>query len=483
MGIVGVHNGLRFELKWSTPYPSGTAAEATRGQLALWFGRNIVWGEERAPGSAHGVPWTWIDLLEHLAHRWTALVWEEIDPLGLGLPPWRLRAAGDERWQSMLDAETKEREQRALLRYEDSHDFAAALAGTAVPSAWVWREGLRLGLSAGRSTIWRPVPEVVSTLGALGDEIAARIEAIRDERAVIAKEAWARRAELDPERLVAVATSLPVSTIREISWTRPVVEAWGIREDEDTPSDLMVAARMLSPQAPTSLLAQVLDWIQERRRRATPDLDAMADEAASLVRQGGAQRPFVVGLHLANWLRSIPGVVSSDDRVDPEQLLFGYGVEIDDTAMTWTAIDAVCCWGPARGPAILVNSAGKHAQGPWGRRATLAHELCHLLVDRHRSLPVAEVLGGRCPELAEQRANAFAAEMLIPGVSAGRAMIEKGDPEQLVANLRDKYGVSAEIIAWQAVHSSFGPRLTKKVFDFLRTLVTDRWHFKEALAR
>jgi Zn-dependent peptidase ImmA (M78 family) len=482
VGIVGVDDGLRFELKWSTHYPSGTAAEATRGQLALWFGRHVVWGEERSRSSVYGIPWTWIDLLEHLAHRWTAIMWEEIDPLGEGLPPWRLRAAADKRWQTQQDAEIREREQRALLRYEESHDLAAALPGTAAPSAWIVREGLRIGLSTGRRAIWRPVPEVISTLEALGDQIARRLEAVNDERATMAKEAWIHRSELEPERLVAVATSLPVSIVREISGARSILETWGVRAGADTPSDLMVAARMLSPQAPITVMALVLDWIQKHHRRATPDLDALADEAASLVRQTGSERPFVIGRSLADWLRSIPGIVSSDDRVDPEGLLSRFGVEVNETALAWTEIDAVCCWGPTHGPAILVNSAGKHAQGLGGRRATLAHELCHLLVDRHRSLPVAEVLGGRCPVLAEQRANAFAAEMLIPAEAAGRAMTEKGDPEQLVGNLRDIYGVSSEIIAWQAVRSAFRLRLTRKVLNFLRTLVTDRWRFKEAIA-
>jgi hypothetical protein len=34
-------------------------------------------------------------------------------------------------------------------------------------------------------------------------------------------------------------------------------------------------------------------------------------------------------------------------------------------------------------------------------RFTLAHELCHLLVDRKGSLPVAEVLGGATPNRPE----------------------------------------------------------------------------------
>jgi len=38
----------------------------------------------------------------------------------------------------------------------------------------------------------------------------------------------------------------------------------------------------------------------------------------------------------------------------------------------------------------------------------------HLLVDRKGFLPLVEVFGGYAPKGAERRANAFAAELLLP---------------------------------------------------------------------
>jgi Zn-dependent peptidase ImmA (M78 family) len=57
----------------------------------------------------------------------------------------------------------------------------------------------------------------------------------------------------------------------------------------------------------------------------------------------------------------------------------------------WTSdrIDAVACWGPRHGPAVLLNREGRHAHTERGARATLAHEICHLLIDRQGSLPLA----------------------------------------------------------------------------------------------
>lgn len=482
METVGVPQGLHFHLQWNVPRAVGSAAEATRGTLALWIGRHLVWGRPTARAHVQGAPWTWVDLLEHLAQRWTALLWEELDPLGMGVPAWDVRAGAEKRWASLHDSAKKEREQRAVLKYEESHNLAAALAGATAPSLWVSREGLRIGLSAGRrQTIWRPVPEVVSTLVALGDAIAVRLDGLDDERARDAVADWGRREHQDLDRVVSVATSLPLATVRELAGDRPVADAWGVHPLSETPSELMVAARMLSSQAPLPVLRQVLDWIRSRRRLATPELDALSEPAARIAGETGKRLPFAIGRDVAQWLRSIPGIASRD-RVDPDELLGNYGVEVEQKSLGWNEIDAVCCWGPANGPAILVNLEGVHARGPAGRRATLAHELCHLLLDRWQILPLAEVLGGRCPVHTEQRANAFAAELLIPGETVGRILSDRGDPIQLVEQVREAYGVGVEMIAWQAVRSAYGTRLSKKMTSYLRTLVKDTAQFDEAVS-
>ncbi|HTQ43000.1 MAG TPA: ImmA/IrrE family metallo-endopeptidase [Polyangiaceae bacterium] len=143
-------------------------------------------------------------------------------------------------------------------------------------------------------------------------------------------------------------------------------------------------------------------------------------------------------------------------------------MRVDEAHLDWPGLEAVACWGARRGPAILVNVRGTHSRGKSGRRSTLAHELCHLLVDRARALPLAEVLGGRAPLEAEQRANAFAAELVLPRAVAGAAL-RGADVKSSVASLERAYGASAQIIAWQAIRS--GHPLSKAVVAHLRALV------------
>ena len=56
------------------------------------------------------------------------------------------------------------------------------------------------------------------------------------------------------------------------------------------------------------------------------------------------------------------------------------------------------------------------------RRFTLAHELCHLLVDRDKGARLAIVSGPWAPLDVERRANAFAAALLMPEAAVAKAV-------------------------------------------------------------
>jgi Zn-dependent peptidase ImmA (M78 family) len=70
---------------------------------------------------------------------------------------------------------------------------------------------------------------------------------------------------------------------------------------------------------------------------------------------------------------------------------------------------------PHRAPTIVLNAEGKN-QNPLVRRFSLAHELCHVLLDWSRAEPLA-LLSGYLSESGlevERRANAFAVRLLCP---------------------------------------------------------------------
>ena len=439
MAPLGVARGLLFDLAWQTPRPVGSAAQGTLGSLHVSVGGRSVWEDSR--NRRRGLEWTWVDLLEHLAKRWTDLVWEETDPLGLDVRPWEARAALT-RWMARahLSEEAADAKERALLRYEQAHNLAAALAGASVPPIWLIREGGEMLIAAGpqQRVVRRPFAEVRATLAALGEALANRLAPLSDARAQLACAAWAARRSTDATRIAAAATHLSREALEQIVGT------------------------------PLTVIQKVLTGIRSVPPGATSALDGLADAAAAEQPTG---KPHVQGKRVASWFRTIPGVADQDGQVDPQRVLAGLGVTIAEQDLGSHRVDAVACWGAGHGPAVLLNIVGTHAQARAGRRSTLAHELGHLLLDRRRALPVAEVMGGAAPPEAEQRANAFAAELLLPAEEAGRAFAKGRDPATAVRDLTKRFGSSKQIIAWQAIRS--GWQLSSSTRAYLRNLLPD----------
>jgi Zn-dependent peptidase ImmA (M78 family) len=451
--VKGVPEGLRYLLRWSASRASGTAAEATRGALYVEIMGRPVWGD-RTVARRIGIPWTWVDLLEHLARNWASLVWEEADPLDLRVPPQELRTEAERRWKR-LPTTAIEPEERTLLRFQRAHDLAMALGGASAPSLWLMREGARFMLAGDRFLTYRPFPEVKSTLEAIGSEIASRLSLVPDERAAQARAAWSQREQIASETLVSLATGLSRERLASLQAGQDTTSYWEVPFKEPQPTPVLAAARMLGPLAPDPVMKACLDWIRSCRRRPTSDLDALSSEAIHSARALNIRQPFAQGYKLAGWLRAIPGISTAEGRVDPDNLLASLGVEVSEADLGWPEIDAVACWSSDHGPAVRYNSVGRHAQGESGRRTTLAHELCHLLVDRGAAMPLAEVLGGRTPIIPEKRANAFAAELLLPRIVAGQTFTNGSNVETQTEQLKAKYGVSAEVVAWQALRSEY----------------------------
>ena len=187
------------------------------------------------------------------------------------------------------------------------------------------------------------------------------------------------------------------------------------------------------------------------------------------------------GYTLASWLRGQPEIVNPGGRVDPERILVPWSVPLIDAGLGLGDIDAIGCWGPSHGPAVLLNSDARYATSSARRRATLAHEICHLLIDRASSLPLVDVLGGRAAKQVEQRARAFAAELLLPREIAGQMFSDhEGNEDHAARSLRSRFGVSSELLAWQAKNSGY--RFAPQTWQFLSKLVRNPSEFGWAMS-
>ena len=493
---------LHFNLIWTTPEPVGNAADATAGMLAVSVCDELVWGHEEGD-EVRGLRWTWIELFEWLAEAWPYLIWEQVPPLDLRTErPSRLRGLAEERWEELPMAAV-EREDDVLHSFEDRHDLSRALQGMWVAPLWIVREG-DMALVETRRTVRRLTHrEVLEALEQLGNAIAARIHTLGDPRAVFACVRWRSRGDLQPVDRARIATSLPSTVLERITAGTSAVELFEIGDSPIEETEAVAVARMAGCLLDSESLRSVIDRACCLAKTDTPQLDALTQAVRDQRDALEVERDYEQGLALARWLRmqmyctnchqpeyqhalkekclfaetSFSREAVADDAPfgvahDPEAALRWWGVALVELELTNSELDAIAVWGPRHGPAVLLNQLGRHAQGVEGRRATLAHEILHLLIDRDRGLPLAEVLGGRTPRHLERRANAFAAEFLVPRVAVVKVLSLVADPLKAVDQLRQRFGASRDIVAWQGVNAyEEGAPVPERVVDTLRNML------------
>ena len=216
------------------------------------------------------------------------------------------------------------------------------------------------------------------------------------------------------------------------------------------PDDLQVAARRVRGRLGESALRVALQRIRQYPEKPTEDLDELAARLTASVPIRGGEPPHEHGQRCAAWLRQDLGVVE-DARIDVEAVVRRLGIDVDSANLQDAAVDAFAAWG-SHGPVVMVNTRGRHSRSFGGRRATIAHELCHLLLDRRQEMPVSDVCGSGVRTgigFVERRANAFAAELLLPRRVAVRRLAELSGVFETVERLRRQFGVGITLALHQ----------------------------------
>lgn len=466
--VIAIGRSELFELRiaWESDAvaPGATAADATRGRLAVRIKGRSVWGSTHDRDD--GFSWTWIELAEHLARYWAFLFVEEGDPLGLGVPPEALRAKAEEHWTS-LPAERRAEEEERLWAYLESHDLASGVHGAYPSPLWFTREGNRMRVSCKDAVAFVPVTEARELLTSLGDAIVERVAALRDPRSLRAVATWKAREAVDSLQLAEIATGRKGDDIKALANAIAPISKLGFDAAFD-PDEYLAVARMSADALPASELIELFRSVRAQPEVWTGAIDKLAEGAAPILADD-AVPPFEQGRAVARWLREQLSI-DEGQRVEPEEILGSWKIRVGDIRLSSNELDAVSVWGPKHGPAVIVNRAGRHGRMN-GRRATLAHEIGHLVMDRRDALPVAEVLGGHVSNRVEVRARAFAAELLMPERVAGREVIESLDVPATVRKLSAWYGASKEIVAWQA-YNAHDRRLPPNIRTILRSLVS-----------
>lgn len=258
-----------------------------------------------------------------------------------------------------------------------------------------------------------------------GARTAIRHEAGLPEATV---EALLARTQLDFESFFAVAPDALDQGGLVSAFASPVALAFrstGPGLDEDS----LLALRALIAEEPVNARAQ-RNLAAVRERLDSPP---------------GALPDFEQGYAMATTVRRWLG--KPDHPLDIEALLTRtLSVPVRDIALPDADVEGGCVCGDATGPMVFVNTEARMGRTAWGRRMTLAHELCHLLLDRPPERTLGHVSGAWSIARLERRANAFAAELLLPQ----GALMAARDRGADYAEIMDTYGVGVTTATWQA---------------------------------
>jgi Zn-dependent peptidase ImmA (M78 family) len=325
---------------------------------------------------------------------------------------------------------------------------------------WATRHAIRAAADGGI------VPDVF--LQRIGDDIefswGDRVQPGADS-AVFLVEDGVARASVD-----AVATTLSSAMdwflnqdkIRKSTWAKAIIDQWS--DIENIPIGMKALNWYLDSTPEPGPLAASLTRALEHLQRPVPipeggwwgklapevamfgDLSPQISDYAAvnlLAEYFNAQTTGTEGAELASYVVEEPAWVTTSpwdngyalaldmlEEADPdaeassthiEEMLRKLKVTVRDVALGPDGPRGVALAGAALHATILVNNESP-ANESRGRRFTLAHELCHILFDRERARPLTHSSTPWASPSVEQRANAFAAMLLMPPHRAKRPM-------------------------------------------------------------
>ncbi len=479
--------GLQFELAWpeksSRPHPFGS----TFGRLRLVIGGEPVWYGEP---SSEGTEGLWIELVEFLGRYWRFILWEEGYPFFLSPSrPSEFRDELEERWSEHgFKREQVDEEEEQAFRFCCIHNLAECSPGTIRPDVWMIRDGrtfiVEAALEPNPVMVHVDADDFVKTLTQLAETVLSRSSALVNERTQSALQRWSRRDEINLTEQVALNLRWKTDRVSEFCGPDEVASLFSDPLGSGVGTNLYLSlayrCKGLVPDAP---LKQLLAAV-----RAMPDGDISTFQSLSQAIQSELEQqfeyaaPYVQGRRAAVAFRAKLG--ASPGKIDPERVLIGYGVQVTPINLETLWIDGAAIWKHGRSAAVFWNQTEKLTQNAGAQRATIAHELCHLLLDREGALSLAAVVNGVTDRRREQRANAFAAEFLCPLSEAGAlwdvlknsaSAASAFSPSVVVKRLVSDFQVSRQLATLQLANS--GINFTRQEQSQLEQLGPGEAHY------
>lgn len=451
--------------------------ESGDGLGMLWISGVPIWFKKGKARTISPFSWSWIDFLAYLGSNWKYFFMEEGYPSGLDpYHPYNYFNELSEVRHQADDNNAKRIDNDSFL-FESRHNLAWGMSGVTLPYVLVLREGLAFWITSKNASVTVGINEFKAFLSELGEYIRRKV--INNKYAKYSVNVWEHREKIDVNDCVAIRSSSLLDSEFVDEFCK-IVPADKVECDNILYGDyeLLAAARMTANVIGTDERIELIKITISLAKGSFEKIANISEESYKHIKEYPNAIPFKQGYHLARFIRRMLHI-KANDVVDPEEILNSLGVQICDIT-TDDKLDALAVWGSHHGPAILINISERSRAGTvHGRRSTLAHELCHILIDRKESLPVAEVLGGRVPLRVEQRANAFAAELLLPRQVAIERALSSADIEEALTHICNTFGVGKVLASCQIFNSRLFHKLSIESQNVIQSTIEPYKKFYE----
>lgn len=477
---------FRIEFQLEQDPDQGQAIDPEEAASWGWFqihsgNSNLCW-HVNGTETSDRVHWYLLPLLEWLVENWNSLLHEVKIPQARARGRWRLSSEVDREPSSARDRycaidilELSENDQEEVELWWRRHALRAGASGGVFPDLFIRREGDSIELSwgnvrhgglpanfrflaaAGR-VLHSPrefADSLYQAIGKVAREIANRSPGNRVEQLLSRHEQL--KSEDKSERLawifgIQTLGRTLIESFKNVVQSVPAHPSWF----QAGPNPLVVerapvAVAMFGSVAPTISKADIqqLLGIIEKAEVAPPVEDPVESFDISF-RDEVDGRPWDQGYEFALKVRERLQA-PDQDYVDIDGILQKLRVRVTEVTLEDRDLRAVALCGPGLSPTIAINGSCNSNKGQPGRRFTLAHELCHLLFDRTKGVPLAVATGPWAPRDLEKRANAFAAMFLMPEDRVSRWLQDRpgyGLSDNDIGDLASSFVVGREAAAW-----------------------------------
>lgn len=410
------------------------------GALRIWANGSNLTSHVESDEIVSSLHWYVLPICEWLVENWDAILHEERLPM----PDVTDAVSGIERMvqQRLIGDDEENALDDAVRSWWHRHNLATGAIGSVLPSMMIRRWGDQIEFSMSRRR-QAGVPAHVSFGGSVVERVPARdvSSALLEILEVLSHELVRRHPGSHRFSALRIAVDVLNDPARAARRLELLGAPLGIAADLapgvaatasiDSAPAIALLFGTLAPQVRSEDVVALSAFVQE-----LPDQPAKLNFTMAAAEDVQGLRPGPMGSAIGDeaWAE-LSG--SASTPVDIESILARIGVAVRDVKLSDSNVRSVCVLTGDRA-AMAINPGFAHGEAVAVRRFSLAHELCHLLIDGDRAVSLAIASGPWAPLDLEQRANAFAAAFLMPselvgGVVLGSVSRVPADLARLVA--------------------------------------------------